>query len=183
MHPDALREVLATCDGPTIICAQAGNVNTGAFDPFEEIVAVVREHAGAWLHVDGAFGMWALATPSLRHLAAGATAADSWATDAHKWLNVPYDSGLVFVRDAAAHRRAMALPAAYLINAEGRERDPLEWVPEFSRRARGFAVYAALRSLGRGGSSRWWSATAGRRGGSRSGSAACRASGSSTRWC
>ena len=151
MLPDALRAVLAECHGPTIVCAQAGNVNTGSFDPFAEVVPIVRELDGAWLHVDAAFGMWAATGPSVRHLTAGMEGADSWATDAHKWLNVPYDSGLVFVRDAEAQRRAMALLAAYLIHAEGRERDPYEFVPEFSRRARGFAVYAAMRSLGRDG--------------------------------
>ncbi|MBA2254229.1 MAG: aspartate aminotransferase family protein [Chloroflexi bacterium] len=151
MRPDALREALGECQGPTIVCAQAGNVNSGSFDPFVEIVSTVREVDGAWLHVDAAFGMWALASPAMRHLATGIQGADSWATDAHKWLNVPYDSGLVFVRDADAQRRAMALPAAYLIHAEGAHRDPYEFVPEFSRRARGFALYAAMRSLGRAG--------------------------------
>ena len=150
MRPDALRAELASIDGPVIVCAQAGNVNTGAFDPFAELVPTVRER-GAWLHVDGAFGIWAAAVPSMRGLMAGAADADSWSTDAHKWLNVPYDSGLVFVRDAAAHHAAMTLGAAYYVETAGGERDNYNWVPESSRRARGFAVLAALRSLGRAG--------------------------------
>jgi glutamate/tyrosine decarboxylase-like PLP-dependent enzyme len=151
MRADALRRVLATCPGPTLVCAQAGNVNTGAFDPFEEIVDAVRAHGGAWLHVDGAFGLWAAASPERRHLVKGVDGADSWATDAHKWLNVPYDSGIAIVKDAAAHRAPFAASASYLVQTKGGERDPQEFVPEFSRRARGFAVYAALRSLGRRG--------------------------------
>jgi glutamate/tyrosine decarboxylase-like PLP-dependent enzyme len=151
MRADALRETLARLDGPTIVCAQAGNVNTGAFDPMPEIVAAVRELPNAWLHVDGAFGLWAAAAPGLRDRIEGLDGADSWTTDAHKWLNVPYDSGIVVVRDAAAHHAAMTLGAAYYVETEGGERDPYNWVPESSRRARGFAVYAALRSLGRMG--------------------------------
>ena len=150
MRPDALREELAGIDGPVIVCAQAGNVNSGAFDPLDEIVSIAHER-GAWVHVDGAFGIWAAAVPSLHHLVRGNAGADSWSTDAHKWLNVPYDSGLVFVRDAAAHHQAMTLGAAYYVETEGAERDPYNWVPESSRRARGFAVLAALRSLGRQG--------------------------------
>ena len=138
MRPDALREVLATIDGPVIVCAQAGNVNTGAFDPFDELVPIAHER-GAWIHIDGAFGIWAAAVPSMSHLMRGHAAADSWSTDAHKWLNVPYDSGLVFVRDAAAHHAAMTLGAAYYIETAGGERDNYNWVPESSRRARGFA--------------------------------------------
>jgi glutamate/tyrosine decarboxylase-like PLP-dependent enzyme len=126
-------------------------VNTGAFDPLDEIADAVRERPGTWLHVDGAFGLWAAASPALRHLARGLERADSWGTDAHKWLNVPYDAGVVFVRDAAAHRAAMGVSAAYLPPAPGAERDPFEYVPEMSRRGRGFVVYAALRSLGREG--------------------------------
>ena len=137
-------------DGPVIVCLQAGNVNTGAFDPFEELIPIAHER-GAWVHVDGAFGIWAAAVPSLRHLMAGSAEADSWSTDAHKWLNVPYDSGLVFVRDAAAHHAAMTLGAEYYIETEGGERDNYNWTPESSRRARGFSVLAALRSLGRSG--------------------------------
>ena len=149
MRPDALRETLARIDGPTIVCAQAGNVNTGAFDPLPEIATAVRERSNAWLHVDGAFGLWAAAVPELRDRVAGLAEADSWTTDAHKWLNVPYDSGIVIVRDAAPHHAAMTLGAAYYVESAGGERDSYNWVPESSRRARGFAVYAALRSLGR----------------------------------
>jgi glutamate/tyrosine decarboxylase-like PLP-dependent enzyme len=151
MRPDALGETLAGIDGPTIVAAQAGNVNTGAFDPMAAIVAAVRERPNAWLHVDGAFGLWAAAVPELRDRVAGLAGADSWTTDAHKWLNVPYDSGIVVVRDAAAHHAAMTLGASYYIEAAGGERDPYNWVPESSRRARGFTMYAALRSLGRSG--------------------------------
>jgi glutamate/tyrosine decarboxylase-like PLP-dependent enzyme len=150
MRADALRTTLAGLDGPTIVVAQAGNVNTGAFDPLPEIADAVREHGG-WLHVDGAFGLWAAASPALGDRIAGLDLADSWTTDAHKWLNVPYDSGLVFVRDVAAHRTSMTLGAAYYVETEGGERDPYNWVAESSRRARGFTVYAALRSLGRDG--------------------------------
>jgi glutamate/tyrosine decarboxylase-like PLP-dependent enzyme len=146
-----VRAALAAGDGPTIVCAQVGNVNTGAVDPMPDIVAAARE-AGAWVHVDGAFGLWAAASPVLRHIVAGAEEADSWATDAHKWLNVPYDSGLVFCAHPQAHRAAMTTHASYLIQADdGGERDQMHWTPEFSRRARGFTVYAALRSLGRSG--------------------------------
>ncbi|MEO5940047.1 MAG: aminotransferase class V-fold PLP-dependent enzyme [Candidatus Limnocylindrales bacterium] len=152
MRPDKLRETLAGLrDRPVLVCAQSGNVNTGAFDPLPEIVAAVRELPNAWLHVDGAFGLWAAVTSSLRHLTAGLADADSWTTDAHKWLNVPYDSGIAIVRDAAAHRAAMTLGAAYYVETEGGERDPYNWVAESSRRARGFPIYAALRSLGRDG--------------------------------
>ena len=150
MRPEALREELATIDGPVIVCAQAGNVNTGAFDPFAELIAIAHER-GAWVHIDGAFGIWAAAVPSMRDRMAGFEAADSWSTDAHKWLNVPYDSGLVFVRQPAAHHGAMRLGAEYYVETTGAERDPYNWVPESSRRARGFSVLAALRSLGRSG--------------------------------
>jgi glutamate/tyrosine decarboxylase-like PLP-dependent enzyme len=148
--PEALRKALG--EGPTIVCAQAGEVNTGAFDPLPEI-ADASEAAGAWLHVDGAFGIWAAVSPRLRHLVAGLERADSWTTDAHKWLNVPYDSGIVFCKHPESHRAAMTIVASYLIQDEGaqRVRDQVDWVPEFSRRARGFTVYAALRSLGRSG--------------------------------
>ena len=152
MDADALRAVLERDDRPTIVCAQAGEVNTGAFDPFEEIADAAAAH-GAWLHIDGAFGLWAAASPRLRHLVRGAERADSWITDAHKWLNVPYDSALVLTSDPEAHRAAMTISASYLIQDDGAHavRDQVDWVPEFSRRARGFAVYAALRSLGRSG--------------------------------
>ena len=140
---------LPAISGPTIVCVQAGNVNTGAFDPIAEIVQ--RAHAsGAWVHVDGAFGLWAAAVPSLAHRAEGVADADSWATDAHKWLNVPYDSGVAFVRDAEALRAAMAVTAEYLPPA-GEHRHPSDYTPELSRRARGVEVWAALRALGREG--------------------------------
>jgi glutamate/tyrosine decarboxylase-like PLP-dependent enzyme len=132
----------------TIVCLQAGNVNTGAFDPAAEVVPRARE-AGAWVHVDGAFGLWARAAPPRAALAAGLEGADSWATDAHKWLNVPYDSGLALVRDGAALRAAMGVTAAYLPQAA--RRDPADYTPELSRRARGVEVWAALRALGRTG--------------------------------
>jgi glutamate/tyrosine decarboxylase-like PLP-dependent enzyme len=147
----ALRAALQNANAPTIVCAQAGEVNTGAFDAFEEIADAVGD-AHAWLHVDGAFGLWAAASPKYRQLVKGVERADSWITDAHKWLNVPYDSALVLCSDAEAHRAAMTVSASYLIQDDTRTmRDQVDWVPEFSRRARGFAVYAALRSLGRSG--------------------------------
>ncbi|MBA2474913.1 MAG: aspartate aminotransferase family protein [Actinobacteria bacterium] len=151
MEADGLPALLASSQAPTIVCAQVGNVNTGSVDPLPAI-ADAAEAAGAWLHVDGAFGMWAAASPSLRHLVEGIERADSWATDAHKWLNVPYDSGLVFCAHPEAHRAAMTVHASYLVQAEpGGERDQVDWTPEFSRRARGFPVYAAVRALGRSG--------------------------------
>ena len=150
MLPDALGVALAAGSGPAIVCVQAGNVNTGAFDPFETIVDLAHGHE-AWVHVDGAFGLWAAASPALRHHVAGVGRADSWATDAHKWLNVPYDSGLVFVAHPAAHRAAMSFSASYLMRSGDEPREAYDWTPESSRRARGFAVYAALRSLGRSG--------------------------------
>ena len=148
IRADALGEVLAHVDGPTIVCTQAGNVNTGAVDPVGEIADACAA-AGAWLHVDGAFGLWAAASPRFRHLTEGCERADSWATDAHKWLNAPYDCGVVFCRHPESHGAAMTLAASYLQRGEGRS--PSDWVPEASRRARGFAVWAALRSLGRAG--------------------------------
>ena len=134
--------------GPTIVCAQAGNVNSGAFDPLADVAARL-EGTGAWLHVDAAFGLWAAASPSLRKLTAGMNRADSISTDAHKWLNVPYDSGIVFVRDKRHLNAAMSVSAAYLV--EGESRDPHLFVPEMSRRARGIEVWAALHSLGKSG--------------------------------
>src|SRR4029079_140314 len=152
MRADALRETLAGLrDRPVLVCAQSGNVNTGAFDPLPEIVAAVRELPNAWLHVDGAFGLWAAVSPQLRTLTAGLADADSWTTVAHRWLSVPYDSGIAIVRDKAAHHAAMTLGAAYYVETEGAERDPYNWVAESSRRARGFPIYAALRALGRDG--------------------------------
>ncbi len=134
--------------GPSIVCLQAGNVNTGAFDPAEEICNLAHKQ-GAWVHVDGAFGLWAHASPKYRHLTRGFEAADSWATDAHKWPNVNYDSGIVIVRDRMALRSAMAMTAAYL--EPGASREPMHHTPEASRRARGVEIWAALKSLGRVG--------------------------------
>ena len=136
-------------NGPTIICTQAGNVNTGAFDPVGDICELAKPK-GAWVHVDGAFGLWAAASPNRAHLCSGFAAADSWATDAHKWLNVPYDSGVAFVRDTAALKSAMAITAEYLMT-ETEFRNPSDFTPELSRRARGVDVWAALKSLGRQG--------------------------------
>lgn len=150
MRPDSLERVLAELDGPAIVCGQAGNVNTGAIDPIAGLAEVAHAR-GAWLHVDAAFGLWARACRDRRPFVEGVELADSWATDGHKWLNVPYDSGLAIVRNSAAHRAAMTLSAAYLEQTTGVERDAIDWVPEFSRRARGFAVYAALRTLGTDG--------------------------------
>jgi glutamate/tyrosine decarboxylase-like PLP-dependent enzyme len=151
MRADAFAEVLAAGDGPTIVCAQAGNVNTGAFDPLDAMCDAAHAR-GAWVHVDGAFGMWAAVVDELRHLVAGLDGADSWTTDAHKWLNVPYDCGVVMCRDAGAQRAAHAVQASYLVQGgEGAPYDPMDYVPEFSRRARGVSVYAAIRALGREG--------------------------------
>ncbi|MCP5026341.1 MAG: aspartate aminotransferase family protein [Actinomycetia bacterium] len=135
-------------DGPVVICAQAGEVNTGAFDPFPEIVAWARQRDG-WVHVDGAFGLWALADPSRQHLVEGLTDADSWATDGHKWLNVTYDCGLVFVRRTEDLRRTFAAAAGYLPPADGYE--AMHHTPQSSQRPRQIEVWAALRSLGRSG--------------------------------
>ena len=135
-------------DDRTIVCLQAGNVNTGACDPVRDICPVAHAR-GAWVHVDGAFGLWAAAAPARAHLVAGSAAADSWALDAHKWLNVPYDSGVALCRDGAAVRAAMATQAAYLLQGTGREPD--EYTPELSRRARGVEIWAALAALGRSG--------------------------------
>jgi glutamate/tyrosine decarboxylase-like PLP-dependent enzyme len=148
MDAAALADALRDRSEPTIVCAQLGEVNTGAFDPIGRIVDTVRGHPNTWLHIDGAFGLWAATSPRLRHLIDGFEGADSWATDAHKWLNVPYDGGLAFVRDGAAHRASMGAAAAYLPPAPGQERDPFDWVPEMSRRGRAFPVYAAIRELG-----------------------------------
>jgi glutamate/tyrosine decarboxylase-like PLP-dependent enzyme len=151
VDPEELANELADGEGPTIVCLQAGNVHSGAFDPLEKAIAVAHEH-DAWVHVDGAFGLWAAAAPSLRHLVAGLDQADSWTTDAHKTLNVPYDCGIAIVSRPAAVRSALGLRASYLIQADGLgPADPFEKVPELSRRARGVPVWAALRSLGRSG--------------------------------
>jgi len=145
MRADALPPI----SGPTIVCTQAGNVNTGAFDPIGEVCKKAHE-VGAWVHVDGAFGLWAAASPALARLTAGVETADSWATDAHKWLNVPYDCGLAFARDPDALRAAMAITADYLPAAVP-QRSPSDFTPELSRRARGIEVWAALKSLGKRG--------------------------------
>ena len=151
MMPSALRDAISAGAGPAIVCSQAGNVNTGSFDPLDQIADITKA-ADAWLHVDGAFGLWAGASPALRHLVSGVERADSWATDAHKWLNVPYDSGIAFCADADAHRASMSVRAGYLVQTDsGGPRDQLDFNPEFSRRARGFPIYAAVRALGRSG--------------------------------
>src|SRR5262252_3551064 len=150
MRADQLRPILAGIQTPILVCGQAGNVNTGAFDPISEIAIMIRERP-SWLHVDGAFGLWAAASPALKSLTRGIELTDSVSTDGHKWLNVPYDCGLVFVRDPAAHRAAMSLHASYYVMGTRAERENSDWVPEASRRARGFTVYAALRFLGRKG--------------------------------
>jgi glutamate/tyrosine decarboxylase-like PLP-dependent enzyme len=141
-------EQLHAVEGPCIVCAQAGNINTGAFDPINEICDRIGDNT--WVHIDGAFGLWAAASPELRHLCAGLERADSWATDAHKWLNVPYDSGIAFVRDESALKSAMAITAEYL-PTDSDFRNPADYTPELSRRARGVDVWAALRTLGRNG--------------------------------
>jgi glutamate/tyrosine decarboxylase-like PLP-dependent enzyme len=150
MNPEALGEALARCDGPVIIVAQAGQLNSGAFDPLGALMPLARAK-GAWVHVDGAFGLWARACPSRAHLADGVELADSWATDGHKWLQTPYDIGYAIVRDAEAHRRAMTIAASYLPSVGSGERDPTHLVPELSRRGRGFPTWAMLRHLGRTG--------------------------------
>lgn len=142
-------EAFPKLTGPSIVCMQAGNVNTGAFDPFDEIIPLARQ-SGAWVHIDGAFGLWALTSATMKHLTSGMLDADSWGTDAHKWLNVPYDSGLSFVRDADALRASMAITADYL-PTESPYRNPSDFTPELSRRGRGVEVWAALRTLGRQG--------------------------------
>jgi glutamate/tyrosine decarboxylase-like PLP-dependent enzyme len=149
MAADAATTAISETAGPLIVCLQAGNVNSGAFDPAPQIADAVAAHHNAWLHVDGAFGLWAAVSPRLRHLVEGVGRADSWSTDAHKWLNVGYDCGFVAVRDREAHRVAMSAAAAYLLRSE--QREPWEWIFDSSRRARGFALYAAVRSLGRAG--------------------------------
>ncbi len=150
MRPDRLEATLAAVAGPTLVCVQAGNVNTGASDPMAALVPVAHAR-GAWIHVDGAFGLWAGAVPSLAHEVTGVAGADSWATDAHKWLNVPYDSGLAIVADPAPHRAAMSMRASYLQRGADEERVGMDWVPESSRRARVVALYALIRTLGADG--------------------------------
>jgi glutamate/tyrosine decarboxylase-like PLP-dependent enzyme len=150
MRPDALRAALEVMEGPGIVIAQAGQLNTGAFDPFGEICALAHEH-GCWVHVDGAFGLWARASRRYRHFADGVDDADSWAADGHKWLQTPYDSGFAIVANREAHARAMAMQASYLPSGSEEEREPSAYVPELSRRARGFATWAMIRHLGRKG--------------------------------
>jgi glutamate/tyrosine decarboxylase-like PLP-dependent enzyme len=149
MDPAALPGVLAGCKGPTLVCVQAGNVNTGAVDPMEPLISAAHAH-GAWVHVDGAFGLWGAASQRTRELLRGVGDADSWALDAHKWLNVPYDSGVAIVRDPATLACAVGTSASYLVRSSGL-RDGVDFVPEFSRRGRGTPVYAALRAMGRRG--------------------------------
>ncbi len=149
MRVDALGDALSRDSGPAIVCLQAGNLHSGAFDPMRAAISVAHQH-GAWVHVDGAFGLWAAASPALRHLLDGYDAADSWTTDAHKTLNVPYDCGIAVVARPKALREAMGMQASYLVHSDG-PGDPLERVPELSRRARGVPVWAVLRALGRSG--------------------------------
>ena len=150
MIPDALAEAMSSTRAPVIVCAQVGNVSTGASDPMDKIAAIAHER-GAWVHVDGAFGLWAAAVPEFRDDVAGLARADSWTTDAHKWLNVPYDSGIAIIRNPAPHRAAMSLHASYLQRGGDIERSGMDWVPDSSRRGRVIPIYAALRSLGRSG--------------------------------
>jgi glutamate/tyrosine decarboxylase-like PLP-dependent enzyme len=150
MRPESLALALARQPGPKIVIAQAGQINTGAFDPFTEVVALAKD-AGAWVHVDGAFGLWARTVPALRHQTDGIEGADSWVTDGHKWLQVPYDCGFAIVRDRAIHQRAMTQWSSYLPTIGAGDRVPSAFVPELSRRARGVPVYALLRTLGRAG--------------------------------
>jgi glutamate/tyrosine decarboxylase-like PLP-dependent enzyme len=148
----ALEHALAaTAGSPTILCLQAGDLHTGAFDPFEQAIDLARGRENVWVHIDGAFGLWAAASPRHRGLTAGMERADSWVTDAHKMLNTPYDCGFAIVADSAAHRSATAMQASYMPPAAGAARDPMDWTPEWSRRSRATPVYAALRSLGRDG--------------------------------
>jgi len=150
IEPAALERALGAAPyPPTIVILQAGDICTGAFDRFASLIPLARR-AGALVHVDGAFGLWAAASPRTRHHVEGVAAADSWATDGHKWLNVPFDAGYAFVREARAHRAAVSHRASYLTHASD-ARDQLDWNPDWSRRARGFATYAALRQLGRHG--------------------------------
>jgi glutamate/tyrosine decarboxylase-like PLP-dependent enzyme len=150
MRADAFARAIGDLSGPTIVIMQAGQINTGAFDPFREIIPLARAK-GAWVHVDAAFGLWARANPDTAHLASFVDRADSWATDGHKWLQTPYDCGYAIVRDADAHRDAMTIAASYLPPVGEGERDPTHFVPELSRRARGFATYAMIRYLGKQG--------------------------------
>jgi glutamate/tyrosine decarboxylase-like PLP-dependent enzyme len=147
---EAFAQAIAGVTGPAIVILQAGQINTGGFDDFAQIIPLARS-IGAWVHVDGAFGLWARANPSTAHLTTGIELADSWATDGHKWLQTPYDSGYAIVRDELAHRRALTIAASYLPQSVEGERDPSHYVPELSRRARGFATWAVIKHLGREG--------------------------------
>jgi glutamate/tyrosine decarboxylase-like PLP-dependent enzyme len=150
LQADVLEQALrADPSAPTIVLLQAGDINIGAYDPFENLIPIAKQH-GAWVHIDGAFGLWAAASSRYKHLVDGVAAADSWATDGHKWLNVPFDCGYAFVAEAEAHRASMSHRAAYLTH-DAEARDEIDWTPEWSRRARGFSTYAALRQLGRNG--------------------------------
>jgi glutamate/tyrosine decarboxylase-like PLP-dependent enzyme len=149
LPPDALADALAKDDRPVIVLLQAGEINTGVCDSFAALIPIARRH-GAWVHVDGAFGLWAAASPTHRHLVEGVELADSWATDGHKWLNVPQDSGYAFIAHPQPHRASMSHRAPYLTH-DTEARDQMDWNPEWSRRARGFSTYAALRELGRNG--------------------------------
>jgi glutamate/tyrosine decarboxylase-like PLP-dependent enzyme len=155
MQPGEFAKAIAKLDGPVIAIAQAGHINSGGFDPFTEI-AEAAHAKGAWLHVDGAFGLWARTCPDRAHLGRGLELADSWGVDGHKWLQTPHDSAYAIVRDAEAHRRAMLIAASYL--PEGKERHPADYVPELSRRARGFATWAMIKSLWVAKASPRWSA-------------------------
>ncbi|WP_066726299.1 MULTISPECIES: pyridoxal phosphate-dependent decarboxylase family protein [Sphingomonas] len=150
--PEALDDALSRSAMPTIVVLQAGDLNIGAFDPFAELVPIAKRH-GAWVHVDGAFGLWVQACPTYRHLAAGIELADSWTNDGHKWLNTPFDCGYAIVRDAQAHRAAFSFEASYAQSSNS-ARDQIEWNPEWSRRGRALPTYAALRELGRDGVSK-----------------------------
>lgn len=155
IDPAALDQTLNGLEGPTIVCVESANINTGSFDRFNEVADAAERHRErgnpTWVHVDGAIGLWALASPAMRELTAGMDRLDSWSTDAHKLLNVGYDSGIAICKDSAAHRSAMSTTASYLIQSEGATRDPMDWNPEFSRRARGLPLYATLKSMGRRG--------------------------------
>jgi glutamate/tyrosine decarboxylase-like PLP-dependent enzyme len=150
LREDSLEQALrADPESPAVVLLQAGDVNIGAYDSFETLIPIAKRY-GAWVHVDGAFGLWAAASPEFRHLVKGVEAADSWATDGHKWLNVPYDCGYAFVADPDAQHASMSYRAPYLTHSSN-ARDQMDWTPEWSRRARGFATYAAIRQLGRKG--------------------------------
>ena len=155
IDPEALDQTLQRLSGPTIVSVESGNINAGSFDPFNEVADIANAHRArgnpTWVHVDGAVGLWARAARSHIQMTEGMDRLDSWSTDAHKLLNVAYDSGIAICKDASAHRAAMSVHASYLMHSEGDKRDPMDWNPEFSRRARGVGVYATLRSLGREG--------------------------------